>query len=481
MAAYFTLSLRGCCAAVTLSACHKPPVVLDVKRMASAIGTLDYFVRVDSSGTTLSIQGELPPGATLLKLDDGAAPFADELEAAPSTSPWESAAFAPLARGEGGWNANMCARGCRIRYRFRLAEAARAIQDGDRLLSIDNIVIGSASAWLVHPASSASRRYRFRVDASQAPSDVRFVTGVTSISRDVYGAAASEMEDGPYTAFGMMRLYRVRVSNSTLTVALAANGLGCSDETIVSAIRRAAEIVTQYLGFFPVNESLIVVTSSWLDDVRARTSGGGGSAILVSMGPHTHQQQLSRGVLTHELMHLALPYLRRDDQWFAEGLATYTEAVARTQSGELSNNEFWTRLVQHFPEGLPRKNEWGLTGSTRTGRIYWGGALFFLLADIELRTRTMHARSIIDVLRAIHAQGGSLAEPWTIDRVIEVGDQWTGTRVMRELYARMSRGRVDTDLDALWVKLGIETTHDRVRFNNSASLADVRRRMFGNP
>ena len=439
----------------------------------SVVGILwDYEVSVDATGTTLSISGDLTGASPLLGVDKGAEMFVSDFEVAPYDAT-KAALFQPVAREQEGWRADACTRRCRIRYRFRLVDAARAIQDSSRLQWVDGIVVGSASAWLVHPAPQASVRYRFRINA--APSGMHVVSGVAALSPDVYGAAATELEDGPYTAFGAFHRKTVVLGTSTLEVAITQDNRFLSDEAIIAWVVHSARTIQSYLGFFPVERALILATSSSFDDVRGQTSGGGGSAILLSIGTRATAWSLSKGgVLTHEMVHLALPYMTPLDQWFTEGLAVYIEAVARARAGDLDESAFWTHLQQHLPLGLPRHDEQGLRGATRAGRVYWGGGLFFLLADLEVRQCTGNAHAIVDILRAVHANGGSVAEHWTVDRTIDVGDAATGTTTLRTLYEQMGKERVDTDLDALWAKLGLEFTREGIRFNNRAPWAEIR-------
>ena len=139
----------------------------------------------------------------------------------------------------------------------------------------------------------------------------------------------------------------------------------------------------------------------------------------------------------------------------------------------------WGDLVRGLPKGLPRTEDRGLDHTHTWGRIYWGGALFFLLADIEIHQRTHNQHSLQDALRAINAAGGNIAKDIPLDRVFQIGDAATGVPVLTELYQRMEATPVDVDLTDLWQRLGVEVHDGAITFNDQAPLATIRRAITG--
>jgi predicted metalloprotease with PDZ domain len=180
-------------------------------------------------------------------------------------------------------------------------------------------------------------------------------------------------------------------------------------------------------------------------------------------------------ILVHEMVHTALPDLEGPQHWLEEGLATYVEPIARRRAGLLTTEHVWTEWVREMPKGLPAEGDRGLDRTPTWGRTYWGGALFCLLADVEIRRRTNNARSLGDALRAVVAAGGSIAVSWPVSRVIEIGDAATGVPVLRELYDKMSVAPVGVDLEDLWKRLGVSVRGNTVTFDETAPLASVRR------
>ena len=45
-------------------------------------------------------------------------------------------------------------------------------------------------------------------------------------------------------------------------------------------------------------------------------------------------------------------------------------------------------MMRDMPKGLPQAGDQGLDNTATWGRKYWGGAMFCLLADIEIRKAT---------------------------------------------------------------------------------------------
>jgi hypothetical protein len=140
-------------------------------------------------------------------------------------------------------------------------------------------------------------------------------------------------------------------------------------------------------------------------------------------------------------------------------------------------NAVWTDFLAGFPKALPDLDAEGLDQSGGWGATYWGGALFCLTADVEIREKTDNRKSLDDALRAILAAGGDIRVDWELERVLDVGDAATGTTVLRDLYARTARSPWKPDLGALWKRLGIVGGGRELRFDDAAPLAALRRSM----
>ncbi len=239
----------------------------------------------------------------------------------------------------------------------------------------------------------------------------------------------------------------------------------------------ATQAVVTYCGKFPVDVvSLRISPRSGRGVSRGTTYGSPAARITISVGTETTAEGFAEDwMLTHELLHLAFPSLRRPHHWLEEGLSTYVEPIARVRAGFLSAERMWGDVVRDLPQGLPATNDQGLDRTHTWGRTYWGGALFCLRADVEIRRRTDNRLGLEHALRAILAEGGDVRSDWTMDRVIAVGDGATGVPVLRELYDEMSGQPMMVDLPALWKQLGIARTNGVTTFDDQAPLAAIRK------
>src|SRR5207302_6817869 len=160
-------------------------------------------------------------------------------------------------------------------------------------------------------------------------------------------------------------------------------------EPLIAWIKRSAGIVAGYYGRFPTPALRIQVVPEAGGGVRGgKTFGSRGGFIRVQVGRDVTGAQLHDDwVLVHEMAHLALPDVGEGHEWLAEGLATYVEGVARVQAGNRSETDVWAEEIRSMTRGLPQPGDRGLDHTHTWGRTYWGGAMFCLLAAVEIHRR----------------------------------------------------------------------------------------------
>jgi predicted metalloprotease with PDZ domain len=105
--------------------------------------------------------------------------------------------------------------------------------------------------------------------------------------------------------------------------------------------------------------------------------------------------------------------------WIEEGLATYVEPIARTRAGDLTAQKVWADMMDSMHQGLPQPGDRGLDFTPTWGRAYWGGALFCLLPDIEIRKQTGNRKGLEDAMRGILHAGGNIESDWPLVRALE--------------------------------------------------------------
>jgi len=242
----------------------------------------------------------------------------------------------------------------------------------------------------------------------------------------------------------------------------------------VEWVRRAAVAVTNYLGRFPVKQLLVTIRSGGDEPVSDGVAHGA-TSIDVRVGKSATAADLNRDwILTHEMFHLAFPTLDGRYLWMMEGLSDYLEPVARARTGQLTAPDVWREFVEGLPQGLPAPGDRGLDNARTRERIYWGGNLYWLLADVQIRARTGNRHSVDDAIRAILAAGGNGGVEWTLDRVLAAGDQATGTTVLKVLHDDLGSKPGNVDLGSLWKQLGVKYSSGVVSFDNTAPWANIR-------
>ncbi len=427
-----------------------------------AAAGLRYQVTASEGARELAIEAQLPAFPDRegeLSVEGGAEPFVRDVRLLSAEK------AIPIERRGDSWFAPDCAaRGCRIRYRFALREAAAARDDEDLAVLYGEIVESPPGAWLLRPLRVPEGATAELIVST--PESLRFVAGLPRGP-----ISASALGGLPYAAFGDLR-----VDAGSPTVAIAKAPRRQSDEELLGWIRDSAALIARYFGRFPADGALLLVLPASGHQIHGRARGTGGAAILFFLGTEVDLAEARRSwELVHELVHLGFPSLPRRHLWAEEGLATYVESIARARAGELTADKVWGDLMHGLPQGLPRPGDEGLDRTHTWGRTYWGGALFWLLADVEIREQTGNRFGLEHALRAVVARGGSIAERWSLRRAFEVGDRAVGTKVLEGLYAKMGSLPGDVDLDALFRRLGVALRGKGVEFDDRAPLARVRR------
>ncbi len=397
----------------------------------------------------------------------------------PSSAPFVSGASLgthPITLGE---SLEACRpAGCDISYSFDLDGAARTLDDVDTASLEGDAIVAPPSTWLAVPTRAPNgSRVRFSV---QVPAPIRFVSGAF-LSKEPgeasYEFALSDLEMSAYSAFGRFETRTLSVAGASLEVARASGALSVSDDEISAWSRASLESVAGYFGQAPIDRTVMILLPGrgpWVGG--GKTLAGGGASIVMRVGDTATKRHFDNDwVLTHELCHLAGPSFDRNLAWIEEGLATYVEPVARVHASRLSETEMWRGLFEGLENGRPQHGDRGLDNTATWGRIYWGGAAFFFVADVEIRKATQNKKGLIDALRGVLKEGGSNLSRWEIERWLETADRSTATTVFRDLHQKMGQGTWFPDLAALANDLGVRRTKEGVTFDDRAPLSYIRR------
>lgn len=370
---------------------------------------------------------------------------------------------------------------CRLRYRVALRDAAKKIDELETASEEGEVIISPPSAWVLSPAREDDKAFvRFRVKTEKGTS---FSTGVyrSPKAEGAWDISLADLWTAPYSAFGPLRTRTTKPKGAQVDLAFGPGKMALSDDDVLAWTEKCERAIVGYYGQFPMREALLIFIAGRGHMLgEGKTLGGGGGAIFLRVGERATKESVANDwVLTHEMVHLTFPTLARQHHWAEEGVATYVEPFARARVGTLGVEEAWKGVVEGVPNGLPLANDRGIDHTPTWGRTYWGGALFCLTADVEIRRATQNRRSLGDALREIVRRGGNVAVRRPIEDTLRIGDDATGTTVLTELYRQWANTPVRVDLPHLWRELGISIRGGAVRLSDDAPLAFVRRGIEG--
>jgi len=236
---------------------------------------------------------------------------------------------------------------------------------------------------------------------------------------------------------------------------------------------RSAEAVAGYFGRFPVPQLELLLQGSEGSGVASGATFGEPSLhTRIRLGRETSAAQYRDDwVLVHEMVHLAVPRVPRPQRWLHEGIATYVESLARSRAGLVDAGQVWRGWVRQMPSGQPQAGDRGLDQTLTWGRVYWGGAMFCLLADVRTRQRDPACRGLQQALQGVLQANGDYRVAWPVQRILATGDAALGQTTLSDLYRELKDSTTAIDLATLWRELGV----DDERLRDDAPLAAVRR------
>lgn len=267
--------------------------------------------------------------------------------------------------------------------------------------------------------------------------------------------------------FGPFTERQIDVPGARLRVALLHGVPEVKWEFVRDWLTHAATTVTTLYGRFPVGSVQIVVVPNARGNEpvpSAYVLRGGMPAVYFFINQRKPLSDfLTDWTAVHELSHLLLPFVRPEDAWLSEGLASYYENVLRARSGTIPASEAWQRLHTGFRRGMRSLPGATLTQATermhRDGsfmRVYWEGAAIMLLADQRLRSRTGGEQSLDRALSRLHECCLSSEVGWTARELFARLDQLTGTNVFVQLYEEYVWSSRFPDLTECYAQLGLQ-------------------------
>ncbi|GLQ51888.1 hypothetical protein ACFFJT_18275 [Dyella flava] len=292
--------------------------------------------------------------------------------------------------------------------------------------------------------------------------------------------AIAPSDDDPEDIFNRLKQsteLRFAVAGGNISVAIAGNASPLDKLRIEAWVRRGASAISAYFGRFSVENWGLLVTLNDGDHIGPATTWGHPSSIThINLGRNVSDSALRDDwVMVHEMTHLALPRVPQRSAWFMEGNATYVEPIARAQRGQLTPQEVWRWAVDDMPKGQPRDGDEGLDHTHTWGRTYWGGAMYWLLAEIAIYKSSGGRYRLQDALRAINRKSGGNTSFWSVEQTTFVGDAAVHGNALESLYRAQKDRPVTVDLTDVLQQLGISEVDGAIRFDDRAPLAGLRR------
>ncbi|MFO1085378.1 MAG: hypothetical protein U1E21_12500 [Reyranellaceae bacterium] len=371
------------------------------------------------------------------------------------------------------------------RYRFNLSDFARAVDSTSLAVQRGNGVLATLGSWLLEP-HGYDRPPVIDIRVTNGPGLV-FTSGLPKVG-DAWRLAGTTVRFAGYTALGRLTYRELAVpapgslrsgqpaAQAVLRVALLDGVAEAGRADVFDWVQRTAQAQTNYWQGFTARQALVglVPTAGRRGIGYGRTVPGGGVTVMVELGADVDRHRLfDDWVLTHELIHTGMPFIRGRGTWFMEGAATYVEPIIRARAGWKTEEEVWREWVDNMPKGVQAFSSGMASASGREN--YWGGATFMLLADLAIRRASQGAKGLEDCLGGVLWSGLDGAQRISVGDYAAACDRASGTPAMSALVDRhLNRGE-PLDLAALWKELGVALIGGRIALDDSAPGAPWRR------
>jgi hypothetical protein len=370
-------------------------------------------------------------------------------------------------------------------YRFDLSGFARAVDSTSVAVLRGDSVLATLGGWLLEPRGY-DRVPVIDIRMTTSPG-LLFATGLAKVG-DAWRLSGTSVRFAGYTALGRLAYRELAVpapgslrpgqpkADGVLRVAIL-DGIGEGGRAdLFDWVVRTAEAEANYWQGFTAGQALlgIVPVANKRGVGYGRTVSGGGVTVMVEVGVEVDRRLLFNDwVLTHELIHTGMPYIRGRGTWLMEGAATYVEPVIRARAGWKTEEQVWHEWVDNMPQGIGAFSTGLANASGRQN--YWGGATFMLLADLAIRRASGGAKGLDDCLGGVLWTGLDGGQRASVADYAAACDRATGTTAMSTLVDRHFTKAEPVDLAALWKELGVSVVGGGVVLDDSAPSAQWRK------
>lgn len=361
------------------------------------------------------------------------------------------------------WGADEC-----LSYRADLAKVAtkRRPDEGWR---IGDDLLTAPSQWLV--TTRAAEPAEVEVDMAQGYAlSVPWQRLPARGATQRYRIAPTPEDWAAYVAVGKFSVERVPLKGGDLYVSV----LGMPDvqtrQKLQDWLADISKAALAGYGEMPLKEVQVLIVPVGVRGqavLFGQSSRGQGNALVLLVDPSRPIAEFRDDwTAVHELAHLFHPYLGDSGRWLGEGLASYWQNVLRARVGLLTPAQAWQRLEQgyvraradaHAGMSLQQVSD-RMHALHAFQRVYWGGSVYWLEVDRELRQGSGGTLSVDLALRRFHECCLPSYREWKPEEFVAKLDALLQTDVFTRHYRAAAAERDFPDLKATYAALGLTPT-----------------------
>jgi len=357
------------------------------------------------------------------------------------------------------------------RFTYELGAFAQSEDDMGSAMPFGDAVLVTPGFLLALPETDRAVLLRFRF---AFPAGGSVLTALQPDRDGYYRVPLQRLNEAGPLILGSVAAEPV-AGDPELRLAIPPDASRIAQEQLIAWVSAAAESNRRFWGRSPARKGLVILVPSPRAGVPfGRVLSLGGAVVTVQVGRQATPHDLyDDWVLVHELLHLGSPFMRDTGAWLNEGIATFYEPVLRARAGWKPEDDIWREWITQMPRGMPAMTGIGLENAGRGG-IYWGGALFVLMAEIESLQASGGKIGFSDCLRTVLAEGGDVTVKWPTMQLIDRCDALLGKTAIASLAQQHIAQGSAIDLDQLWHRLGVSLMDGRIRYDDAAELAWLR-------
>jgi hypothetical protein len=291
------------------------------------------------------------------------------------------------------------------RFTYELRAFARTEDDMGSAMPFGDAVLATPGFLLPLPETSHAAMLRFRL---QFPAGGSIVTALKPDQDGYFQVPLLRLNEAGPLILGTIAAEPIP-GDPALTLAVPPGATAIPSAQLAAWVSAVAESNRRFWARSPTEGGLVILIPSQRGGVPfGRVLSLGGAVVTVLVGEQATPQDLyDDWVLVHEFLHLGSPLMRDTGAWLNEGIATFYEPVLRARAGWKSEDDVWREWISSMPRGMPAITGIGLQNAGRGG-IYWGGAVFVLMAEIESLQASGGRIGFSDCLRTVLAEGADV-------------------------------------------------------------------------